>query len=186
LDVDLAFKIYHWVFYEVLQRYLTLWDVWHARRLRYFGNEEDSVSFRNRSDCYCTSRLLASMYQVTGIPARLVYMQDIDTPGGHTAAEAFLDGQWRFLDVSCHDYALNRGGKLASFWEIMSDPYCRNEGLRADPIKVTVVLRLQNLANASIGNFPIADTTAHYRRSHGSFWFKPDSEDARRTCRFGF
>ena len=186
-DEDLMRAVWNWTFYHVCRRYLVTWDLWHARQFRYHGPEEDTASLRNRSDCYCSSRLSAAILEVAGIPTRLIFMQSIEDGGGHTVFEAWLDGRWCFVDQNCHNLAYDRQGRLASYWQIMNDPYCRNEGVVADPAKPVPIRRLAYLANATLVNAPIAESTRHYRKPHGSVWFEdPDGPEACRVCRFGF
>jgi hypothetical protein len=182
---ELVFAVHDWVFFQVLFRYLSLWDLFHAPVFRYYGDDEDVASFRNRCDCYCASRLSASMLQAAGVPARLVYMQNARDRSGHTCFEAYVHGGWRFWDVSCHDHALNRDGQVASMWEIMSDDYCRTIGLRESPLKTTPILRQEYLGNCTLANYPIAATTAHYHAQDGSSWYPPESAAARQACRHG-
>jgi len=189
---------------DLLQR---IWDwVWLAghRRLRrvaepvhrhdqwmmYLGHPEDTAALQTRHDCFCTSRLACALLQVAGVPARLVYMWAWDDTGrfttSHTAAEACFDGAWRFFDPLCHDHAVLPSGEMASFWQIITEPYCRAEGLRIDTRQHDTGLgKPQCLATTGVQNYLIETHTAHYRLDHGSVWFAPDSPDSRRAARDG-
>jgi hypothetical protein len=190
-DQVLLFKVWDWVWKSVHRRLNQVaWPV-HHRKFAYLGSAEDIASFRCRCDCYCSSKLATSLLQVAGMPARLVYMfapETADQKGiSHTAAEVYFDDKWRFFDPLCHDYAVTRQGDLASFWEIATDRWIQTEGMRADDSQHdTAITRPDCLDDISVHNDPIAESTRHYRMPHGSLWFDPDSDDARRACRFGF
>jgi hypothetical protein len=189
-DQDMLFRVWDWVWRGVHRRLnQVVWSV-HHRKFAYLGTAEDIAAFRCRADCYCSSRLSASLLQVAGIPARLVYMFAPDKGGGihtmHTGAEAFIKGAWRFFDPLCHDYAVRPDGEMASFWEIATDRYCQTVGMRADPAQPDKVITDPRVFDdIYIHNYPIEETTAHYRRSGGSYGFDDDPAGARRVARFG-
>jgi hypothetical protein len=190
-DEDFLRVVWDWVWINVRRRLTqVVWPI-HHRKFAYFGTEEDIASFRSRSDCYCSSKISVALLQVGGLPARLIHMFG-PGPGGkgfstmHTASEAWVGGRWVFFDTSCHDYAVTRDGRMAGFWEIVTEPYCQTEGLRLDPRQRNSALaRAICFDDIAIQNCPIADSTRHYERLNGSAWFEPDTEAALRTCRFG-
>ena len=177
---ELTTRIFDWVFRHVTRRA----KMHHG--FRYFGTEEDIAAMRSGNDCYSTSKLFVVLVQMQGFPARLVHLMSDRADRMHTMAEVHLGGRWCFFDPSCHDYALNRDGAVASFWEILTDDYCRTGGLRSDPRKITPISDPDWLVNPSVQNYSIADSNRHYRTSRAAPRREKDTARARRTCRFGF
>ena len=192
-DRELAFKTWEWVFENVgvrnnhVARKLN-WTLQHRKKLLYFGNDEDVASFRSAFDCFCGSKLLVSMLQVAGIPARLIYIFHSDMSWAHTVSEAYFDEKWRFFDENAYFYAETRDGDVASMWEVLTDPYCWNEGLRwkRQTRSPWPPYDFGTIDSYGIANYPIADSTAHYRMATGSYWWDKDQQGAKRTARFGF
>jgi len=177
----LAFRIFDWVFENVRIRVQPRAPVW-----RYYGTDEDIAMLRVRVDCYCVSRLMATLLQIGGIPARLNSMFHLDIRSMHSTVEAHLDGAWRFFDPSCHDYAVTRSGALASLWEIITDPFCQTEGVREDRRHLTAIRDPGRMEYAGIQNYPLAESTAHCRSTGSAHWWGRDPDAAARTGRFGF
>jgi len=83
-----------------------------------YGGTEEQLIEKGEVLCECLGRLFVALCEVSDIPARIV-MHDI---GGHICAEAYVNGHWGYLDPTTGVYCLKPDGRLASTWEIWTDP----------------------------------------------------------------
>ena len=84
---------------------------------KYGGTEEELIA-KGEDLCETLGRLFVALCEIEGIPARIV-MHNI---GGHITAEAYIDGEWGYLDPRFGIYFLKPDGKLASLRELMQNP----------------------------------------------------------------
>ena len=149
------------------------------------GTEEELIEKRV---CVCneTARLMVTLCQVAGLPARYVGHHI----GGHGVTEVFVDGHWSYCDPRIGLFFLKRNGALASTWEIWQEPaiirqqpdWVRREALprfhcEGDPYLMPERAFFHPKECTGIVNYFVAD---HQRFDYGRDW--PMSEDAiRRT-----
>ena len=67
--------------------------------------------------CNEQSRLLITLCQVAGLPARYIGHHI----GGHGVTEVYVDGHWGYHDVR-GKFFLKKNGQMASTWEIWQHP----------------------------------------------------------------
>ncbi|MBN2291008.1 MAG: hypothetical protein JXM70_01205 [Pirellulales bacterium] len=100
---------------------------WHKKGFAdyVYGGTEERMIEKGEQLCECLGRLYVALCEVAGIPGRIV-MHDI---GGHITAEVHVDGGWAYIDPRCGMYFRKPDGKLASTWELWTDPrLTRNQG----------------------------------------------------------
>jgi len=83
-----------------------------------YGGTEEQLIDKGEQLCECLGRLHVALCEVAEIPGRIV-MHDI---GGHICSEAYMDGQWAYMDPRCGVYCRKPDGAFASVWELWSNP----------------------------------------------------------------
>ncbi len=90
--------------------------------LRFGGTEEEIVA---RGSDWCTdlARVDCALYQVLGLPARLVYLADTGAAyRGHAVCEVYRGGSWGAVDPVGGSVYRAPNGSPASTWELMRHP----------------------------------------------------------------
>jgi hypothetical protein len=82
------------------------------------GGTEEELIQKRVSVCNETARLMVTLCQVAGLPARYVGHH----LGGHGVTEIYVDGHWSYCDVQQGRFFLKKSGPLASTWEIWQKP----------------------------------------------------------------
>jgi hypothetical protein len=82
------------------------------------GGTEEELIAKRASVCNEAARLMVTLCQVAGLPARYVGHHI----GGHGVTEVFVDGHWSYCDVQQGRFFLKRNGQPASTWEIWRKP----------------------------------------------------------------
>ena len=90
------------------------------------GGSEEVLVKKGGGQCNEMARLLVTLAQMRGIPARGVGLfgrikEDGSHSGGHMACEFFAHGRWRHRD-SLANYAFKVNGEDASAWELRQHP----------------------------------------------------------------
>lgn len=130
---QIAERLAEWTYWEVYRRgEINRLGKW-AQCVIDGGTEEDILVFDGRTDSYCCSRVLALLLQVKKIPARLGFLFGKKDFDGRVGVEVYLAGSWGFFDVNANVHCLTREGKIASLWEIATDPYCIQKGMQGVP-----------------------------------------------------
>jgi hypothetical protein len=83
-----------------------------------FGGTEEQLIEKGEDLCECLGRLFVALCEIADIPARIV-MHNIS---GHITAEAYIDGQWGWVDPKSGGYYINKNGSIASVWDLMLYP----------------------------------------------------------------
>ena len=94
-----------------------------------YGESDEQTVLKGGGHCSCRARLLCALCQVLGIDARPAMQWawvDRDNPekllGGHTVAEAHIDGQWGFFDPQHHLYCRTHDGSFPGIRQIRENP----------------------------------------------------------------
>ena len=90
-------------------------------KTRIGGTEEEIIE---RGSYWCTdvARVASVLYQITGIPCRIVYLFDPKKAySGHAIVEAYRVGAWGAVDSSTAVVYLKSGGEPATVWDLMSN-----------------------------------------------------------------
>lgn len=86
------------------------------------GGVEEAVIERGSPLAAELCRVLVTLLKIAGIPARLVFLYDIDLPARHCVVEVYTSGRWSVLDpVSDRAFVWPKHG-FASAWEIRQMP----------------------------------------------------------------
>lgn len=146
------------------------------------GGTEEELIQKRVSVCNETARLMVTLCQVAGLPARYVGHHI----GGHGVTEIYVDGHWSYCDVQQGRFFLKKSGQLASTWEIWQEPaiirqqsdWVRREVhprryAEGDPYLVTERTFFHPKECTGIVNYFVADRD---RFDYGRDW--PMSEDA--------
>ena len=97
------------------------------------GGIEEEIIRRGSDWCTDVARVGCVLYQVAGLPARLVMLFDTDKAySGHVMVEVYRDRVWGAVDTLTYVIYQNRDGRPASTWELMNHPelieaHCRGE-----------------------------------------------------------
>jgi hypothetical protein len=94
------------------------------------GTADPYETFATRSGlCGSRARLFVEMVGRKNIIARIFNMYNFGyVGGGHSCAQAYYDGQWRFFDVT-YAGVFMRDGKVLSWNEIVADPAAALENM---------------------------------------------------------
>jgi hypothetical protein len=96
------------------------WDDYHTFLC---GGAEEELIKKGSPLAAELSRVLVTLAQTAGLPARLVFLYADSPPVRHTVAEIFLTGRWSVFDpVSDRCFAWSKHG-YASAWEIRQQPW---------------------------------------------------------------
>lgn len=90
--------------------------------LRFGGTEEEIVA---RGSDWCTdlARVDCALFQVLGVPARLVYLADTGAAyRGHAVCEAYRQRRWGAIDPVSGTVHRTPDGAPATTWELMHHP----------------------------------------------------------------
>jgi len=90
--------------------------------MRVGGTEE--VVIERRSD-WCTevARVGCVLFQIAGLPARMVYLSDTGQAySGHAITEVYRSGVWGAVCPETNVIYRHRDGRPASTWELKNDP----------------------------------------------------------------
>jgi hypothetical protein len=94
-----------------------------------YGESDEQTLLKGAGHCSCKARLLTALCQTIGIQARPLMFWTVPDPedhaktlGGHTVAEAYVDGAWAFLDPEMHMFCPTPDGRLASVRDIRQSP----------------------------------------------------------------
>jgi len=90
------------------------------------GGAEEDVIRKHSSMCNEQARVMITMCQVAGIPARYVghiniYSEKWEHMRGHGVVEAYVGGKWAYFDIR-GQYFIDKKGRFLSAWEIRQDP----------------------------------------------------------------
>ncbi|HHN46515.1 MAG TPA: transglutaminase domain-containing protein [Planctomycetes bacterium] len=89
-----------------------------ARPHLFYGGTEEELLKRGALMCNEVSRLFVCLCQVAGIPAR-IHCAHIS---GHMMTEAYMDGQWGWVDPMKGVMPVKDDGSPASAWELHCNP----------------------------------------------------------------
>lgn len=105
-----------------------------------FGGTEEEIIRRGTDWCTDLARVACALFQVAGVPARIVNLFDTERAySGHVVVEAYCDGSWGAHDPTFGLSYLCADGAPASVWRVMSQPEgvravrCADEGDLGDP-----------------------------------------------------
>ena len=92
-----------------------------------FGGTEEELIKRGTEICTELSRVLCVLAQIAGMPARLVYLFDLNRKNwGHGVTEIFLQtsesSNWAVFDATSNVCYPMPNGKLANAWNLRNNP----------------------------------------------------------------
>ena len=87
-----------------------------------FGGTEEQIIERGSDWCADVARVACAVYQVAGLPCRMVYLFDLQAAySGHVITEVHRSGKWGAVDpISAVVYRAG-DGTPATTWELMND-----------------------------------------------------------------
>lgn len=87
-----------------------------------FGGTAEQIIARGSDWCTDVARAACVLYQVAGLPSRLVYLADTARAYcGHAIVEVFHDGRWGAADASTAVVYRDASGRPATTWQLMHD-----------------------------------------------------------------
>lgn len=92
-----------------------------------FGGTEEELIKRGTEICTELSRVLCVLAQIAGMPARLVYLFDMERKNwGHGVTEIYVrtrsSSNWAIFDATSNVCYSMPDGKLASAWDLRNNP----------------------------------------------------------------
>lgn len=90
-----------------------------------FGGTEEELIKRGTEICTELSRVLCVLAQIAGMPARLVYLFDMDRRNwGHGVTEIYVrtNSNWAVFDATSNVCYSMSDGRLASAWDLCKHP----------------------------------------------------------------
>ena len=87
------------------------------------GGTEEEIIRRGSDWCTDVARVACILCQVGGIPARMVYLADVEQAySGHAIIEAHRQGKWGAVDATTDVVYRHPDGRPATTWELMNEP----------------------------------------------------------------
>lgn len=87
-----------------------------------FGGTEEEIIERGSDWCTDVARVGCALYQVAGIPSRLVHLFNLDAAySGHVIVEVHRSGTWGAVDTNSGVVYRRADGLPATTWELMND-----------------------------------------------------------------
>ena len=87
-----------------------------------FGGTEEQIIERGSDWCADVARVACAVYQVAGLPCRMVYLFDLQAAySGHVVVEVHRSGKWGAVDPSSAVVYRTALGAPATTWELMND-----------------------------------------------------------------
>lgn len=87
------------------------------------GGTEEAILQRGTDWCTDAARAACALLQVAAIPARLVYLANVDRPySGHAIVEAWRGERWGAADAVIGVVYRHEDGAPATTWELMQRP----------------------------------------------------------------
>ncbi|MEW6753561.1 MAG: transglutaminase-like domain-containing protein [Candidatus Latescibacterota bacterium] len=135
------------------------------------GGTEEEVIARGSDWCTDVARVACVLAQVAGMPARLVYLFDLDQAySGHAIVEVWRDGGWGAVDA-CTGVVYREDGRPASTWSLMRAPDLVAAHRAACPgalYTTAAQFRAAAVANYAIWEarqyeYPVSGLNAYYR-----------------------
>jgi hypothetical protein len=132
------------------------------------GGTEEQIIERGCDWCTDLARVACALCQVRGVPARIIYLADVEQAySGHAIIEARRAGVWGAVDPTGSVVYRHPGGRPASTWDLMSDADLL---MRHAPAPFTTVgqFRRAAVANYFIGDsafyaYTVSGPNAYYR-----------------------
>lgn len=119
-----------------------------------FGGTEEEIIARGSDWCMDVARVGCALCQVSGVPARLVWLFDLSQAySGHAIIEAFIEGVWGAVDPLNGILYGHPDGRMATTWELMNDEQLvlqsweDSSSFYADP---------RQFGGAAVCNYPIS------------------------------
>lgn len=137
-----------------------------------FGGTEEEIIARGSAWCIDVARVACALFQVTGLPSRLVIAADTERPySGHVLTGVWTAHRWCAVDPTYGIVFLQQDGMPTSMWELIQDagakrafavrcplPYVPAEQFR------TVALAAYDLAAWRNYDYSVSRVNAYYRR----------------------
>ncbi len=87
-----------------------------------FGGTEEEIIERGSDWCTDVARVGCALYQVAGIPCRMVHLFNLDAAySGHVIVEVHRSGTWGAVDTSSGVVYRKDHGVPATTWDLMND-----------------------------------------------------------------
>ena len=88
-----------------------------------FGGTEEEIIRRTSDWCVDVARVGCALFQVTGLPSRIVYLADTGKAySGHAVVEVYRSRTWGTVDVATGMVFRHGDGSPASTWCLMNQP----------------------------------------------------------------
>ncbi len=119
------------------------------------GGTEEEIIRRGSDWCTDVARAACALFQVSGFPARLVYLAETSRAySGHAIAEVHRNGAWGAVDAVTAVVYRHPDGRQASPWELMGSPPMIEVHRRATEGWYT---KVEQFRRAAISNYFIQD-----------------------------
>ncbi len=101
-------------------------------RILFYGGTEEELIKKGEQLCECSARLMVSLCEIAGIPARII----THVAAGHLTCEACTDYGWGYFDPRTGFYCVKPDGEPASFLELLRNPHLLD--IQPDEVKSNV------------------------------------------------
>lgn len=119
-----------------------------------FGGTEEEIIARGSDFCIDVNRVACALFQVAGLPSRLVYLIDTHRAySGHVITEVYRRGRWGAVDGLTNVVYLTPRGKPATTWDLMTHPewISRHSRGRSTPFTRRGQFRTAAIVNYRLG-----------------------------------
>ncbi|MDO9538346.1 MAG: transglutaminase domain-containing protein [Thermoplasmata archaeon] len=135
------------------------------------GGIEEELIQHGTDWCTDIARVACALFQVAGVPARLVYLVNLDLPySGHVINEVFRENKWGAVDTTTNVIYLNADNKPASLKELMDNPSLITHNSNGE---LTPYTNIPQFKAAAITNYYIWDWQKYvYARSKVNDYYR--------------
>lgn len=115
------------------------------------GGTEEEIIARGSNWCSDVARVACALYQVAGLPSRIVYLADIDKAySGHVIVEVYRNEIWGVVDPLTNLVYHHQDNRPASTWNLMNDHKLIENHFRGESTPYTT---LGQFRMAAISNY---------------------------------
>lgn len=119
-----------------------------------FGGTEEEIIARGSDWCTDVARVACALSQVSGVPARLVWLFNLSQAySGHAIIEAFIEGVWGAVDPLNDILYRHADGRMATTWDLMHDEQLV---LRSWKDSSSFYAESRQFGGAAVCNYPIS------------------------------
>lgn len=118
-----------------------------------FGGTEEEIIARGSSWCTDVARVGCALFQVSGLPSRLVFAADTGTAySGHSLTEVWYGGRWGAVDPTYGVMLLEKNGIPISMHELVGKP---ERGARSHDMSRLPYQPANQFRAVALANYPL-------------------------------